>query len=217
MKLATLVYETAKDAIEFPSGFNFHGFINGDYDADRDFSTQISFAFNYINLALARLATEKKTLLKIEKVVTSATGYVEFKKGEVTAVVSDLSREYKRVLWREFQDGIAVEEAYASKIVYVEYRPYAPHFDIDSIRNPISNGEDQYEEKDVELSPYGITDEMCAYVKEYSKGGLLEYISPDLAGRHTQMAENYFASLKTQYTAFPIREIIDTVHGGGAF
>lgn len=219
MKLATLAYETIKDAIEFQSGFNFQGFINGDYDADRDFSTQISFAFNYINLAITRLVTEQKTLLKIFKDISSETGYIEFTKGKVISVVSDLSAGYERVLWREFHNGIAVQEPFVRKPVYIEYRPSVPHFDLDSIRKTALNDENDlmFVEEEIELEHFGITVEMCSYIKEFCKGGLLEYLSPDLSRRHTQMAENYFSALKTQLTQFPIREIIDVTKGGGAF
>lgn len=218
MKLANLAYEIIRDAIEFQSGFNKEGFIRGDFDEDRNFSLQISFAFNYINLAIARLITNRKTLLKVVQKSADSAGYFDFDKGEVTAVVSDLSPKYNRVFFRPFSDGIAVEGGYASKSVYVEYRPFVPNFSIDSIRHQTLDEDNRvtYEELVVKLDDYGITDEMCAYIKEYAKGGLIEYISPELSQKHTQMAENYFAGLKTRYTNFPQRQIRDELCGGGA-
>lgn len=216
MKLADLAYEVARDSIEFPSGFNKYGFVRGDFDDDRDFSTQISFAFNYINLAFARLFSSKKNLLKIVKKTPSATGYFDFADGEVTAIVSDLSRDYERVHFKPFGDGFAVEEDFASKVVYVEYRPFIPHFDLSSIREQaLEDNRVVFEEVDVELEDYGINDEMCAYVKEYAKGGLMEYLSPDLSQKHTQMAENYFSMLKTRHTDYPQRKIEDRLGVGG--
>lgn len=219
MKLGNLVYEVVRDAIEFPSGFNKEGFIAGSYDDDRDFSSQISFAFNYINLAFIRLVTERKTMLKIAKVATDGSGYVEFKSGEVISIVSDLGSAYKRVHFVNYSDGVAVEKNYASKIVYIEYRPFIPHFDLESIRNQTLDEDNEpiIVEVEIDLEQYGVTDEMCAYVKEYAKGGLLEYLSPDLSARHTQMAESYFNKLKTRYTDFPQREVEDDFSGGGAF
>lgn len=218
MKLANLAYEIIRDSIEFQSGFNKDGFIRGDFDSDRDFNLQISFAFNYINLAIARLMTSRKTLLKTVQKISDPAGYFEFDKGEVTAVVSDLSPKYKRVFFRPFSDGIAVEGDYASKSVYVEYRPAVPTFSIESIRHQTLDDDNReiYEEVVVNLENYGITDEMCAYIKEYAKGGLIEYISPELSQKHTQMAENYFAGLKTRYTNFPQRQVRDELRGGGA-
>ena len=219
MKLASLAYEIARDSIEFPSGFNKEGFVRGDYDHDRDFSSQISFAFNYINLAFARLVTGKKTLLKVVPKISDDQGYIEFKDGEVIAVVSGLGRDYERVNFLTYGDGIAVEKPYVQKVVYVEYRPAIPHFDIESIRDQAldEDNEEIIVEVEIELEQYGITDEMCNYVKEYAKGGLMEYLSPDLSQKHTQMAENYFAALKTRYTDFPQRKIEDRFGGGGVF
>lgn len=219
MKLASLAYEIARDAIEFPSGFNKEGFIRGDYDSDRDFNSQISFAFNYINLALSRLVTSRKTHLKVAKKIPNEVGYLEFGDGEITAIVSDVSPNYKRVYFKPFLEGVAVEGDYASKVVYVEYRPAIPRWSLESIRNQ-ELGEDNlpyYEEVEIELEDYGVTDEMCSYIKEYAKGGLLEYLSPDLSTKHTQMAENYFSALKTRYTDYPQRGIEDVTMGGGAF
>ena len=219
MELASLAYEIARDSIEFPSGFNKEGFVRGDYDHDRDFNSQISFAFNYINLAFARLVTGKKTLLKVVPKISDDQGYIEFNDGEVIAVVSGLGRDYERVNFLTYGDGIAVEKAYVQKVVYVEYRPAIPHFDIESIRDQAldEDNEEIIVEVEIELEQYGITDEMCNYVKEYAKGGLMEYLSPDLSQKHTQMAENYFAALKTRYTDFPQRKIEDRFGGGGVF
>lgn len=219
MKLGSLVYEIVRDAIEFPSGFNKEGFIRGDYDEDRDFNSQISFAFNYINLAFSRLVSSKKTLLKVVAKTSNDAGYIEFKDGEVISVVSDMGREYERVNFHTFLDGIAIEEAYVGKAVVIEYRPYIPRFDIESIRDQAldSDNEETIVEVEVDLEQYGISDEMCSYVKEYAKGGLMEYLSPELSARHTQMAENYFSALKTRYTDFPQRKIEDRFGTGGIF
>lgn len=219
MKLANLVYEIVKDAIEFPSGFNFDGFIRGDYDEDRDFSSQISFAFNYVNLAFARLYTGQKNILKITKKISNENGYIEMKEGEVLAVVDGLKPDYEKVSYHLFMDGIAVEKDYVGKVVYIEYRPLIPHFDMESIREQTwdEDNEVTYKVIDVDLEQYGINEEMCAYVKEYCKGGLLEYLSPDLSNRHVQMAEAYFSNLKTRITEYPIRRIVDRVGSGGAW
>ena len=220
MKAADLVYEIVRDAIEFPSGFNKEGFIEGLYDDDRDFSSQISFAFNYVNLGLTRLVTNKKTMLKVIHKMADSTGYIEFKDGEIINVVSCVRpRDYKRVAFKPFGDGIVVEGKYVSRIVYIEYRPYIPHLDMDSIRKQTLNDDNeiQYEEIEINLESYGVTDEMCAYVKEYAKGGLMEYLSPELSQKHTQMAENYFSNLQTRYTNFPQKAVEDVFNGGGAF
>lgn len=219
MKLAELVYEAVKDSIQFPSGFNFTSFINGDFDDDRDFSEQISFVFNYINLAFSRLFTSKKTKLKVVKKYAEDSGYLEFTDGEIISIVNNLAPDYERVKFKPFSDGVAVEKGYIGVVFYVEYRPFIPFFDIDDIREQTldDDNEEIYEEVEVDLEDYGITDEMCAYVKEYVKGGLTEYLSPELSQRHTSLAESYFSNLKTRYTDFPQRKIEKTFNGGGAW
>lgn len=218
MRLAQLAFDIARDSIEIEGGFNLYSFIRGDYDDDRDYSSQISFAFSYINLAFARLFTGKKTLLKVKGFTPDEKGYVEVKDGEVTAAIEEKRPDYKSIDFIPFADGIAVEGKYANKEIFIEYRPFIPRFDLSSIREQSldENGHETYVEKEIDLSDYGITDEMCAYVKEYAKGGLLEYLSPDMSQRHTQMAEAYFASLKTHHTNYPQREIKDRFGFGGA-
>ena len=219
MKLASLAYEIVRDAIEFPSGFNEIGFVRGDFDEDRNFSSQISFVFNYINLAFSRLVTSKKTLLKTVQKISDETGYIEFTDVVITAIVTDMSRNYERVHFMPFSNGVAVESDYVSKVLYIEYRPNVPRFELSTIRNQETdeNNRVYYEEIIVNLEDFGITDEMCSYVKEYAKGGLMEYLSPELSARHVQMAENYFGLLKTQHTRFPQRKIEDRFDNGGVF
>ena len=215
MKLATLAYEIARDAIENPSGFNFEGFVRGDYDNDRDYSSQISFAFNYINLFFARLLTERKTKLKIAKAVSDANGYIEFPDGKVTAVVDAVSPHYQNVRFFEYLNGIALEKKWVSKVVSIEYRPLIPHFSLEDIRKLSTDAENDamYEEVVINLEDYGITDEMCAYVKEFAKGGLMEYLSPELSEKHAQKAEGYLNRLPVQHTQFPQREIKNVMEG----
>lgn len=219
MKLAELAYEAVKDSVQFDSGINFDGFIRGDYDQDRDFSEQISFAFNYINLAFSRLFTSKKTLLKVVKKYAEDSGYLEFTDGEIISIVNNQAPNYERVKFKPFANGVAIEKGYIGVVLYVEYRPYIPHFDMDDIRQQTldDDNEETYEEIEIDLEDYGITDEMCSYVKEYVKGGLTEYISPDLSQRHTSLAESYFSNLKTRYTDYPQRKIEMTFNGGGAW
>lgn len=228
MKLALLAFEIVRDSIEFPSGITEEGFVRGDYDNDRDFSAQISAAFNYINLAFSRLVTSKKTILKVTTAAPYSTGYIEFTLGNITAIVDTLQQDYTNVRNTPYSNGVAIESKFIIPVVkdgkivadtysplYVEYRPKIPHFDLNSIRKQglDANNEEEIQEVEIELEDYGITDEMVPYIKEYCKGGLMEYMSPDLSQKHYQIAESYFANLKTQYTHFPQRHV-DTSIGG---
>ena len=165
------------------------------------------------------MVTGRKTLLKTIQKISDESGYIKFDEGEVIAVVSDLGNAYERVHFAPYSEGIAIEKSYVQKAIWVEYRPAIPHFDIESIRDQITNDDNDVEivEVEVELLDFGVTDEMCNYVKEYAKGGLMEYLSPDLSQKHTQMAESYFSSLKTRYTEFPQRKVENLFDGGGVF
>jgi len=233
MKLALLAFEIVRDSIEFPSGITEEGFIRGDYDNDRDFSAQISSAFNYINLAFSRLVTSKKTILKVTTAAPYSTGYIEFTLGNITAIVDTLHPDYTNVRNTPYSNGVAIESKFIIPFIengknvtdssgnvvylplYIEYRPKVPHFDLESIRKQgvDENNEEEIQEIEINLEDYGITDEMVPYIKEYCKGGLIEYLSPDLSQKHYQIAESYFADLKTQYTHFPQRHV-DTSIGG---
>lgn len=203
MRLAELAYEVAKDSIEFPGAINFIGFVRGDYDEDRDYSQQISSAFNYINLAFSRLITDKKTLLFVDKETSDDGGYIDMGGDKVTAVIDMPNPNYSNLRFMEYGNGIAIEKPGAE--VYVEHRKTIPHFALDSIRKDglDDDGKATTVENEIELKDYGITDEMCSYVKEYAKGGMTEYISPSISQTHINMAESYFAKLKTMHTNYP--------------
>lgn len=204
MRLAVLAYEIARDAIEVSSGFNFDSFVRGDYDEDRDYKQQISFAFNYINLALGLLESNRKTILKMAVEKSNENGYIAFDKGGVTAVVDSLAPSYNHVHWKPFDEGIAVEESYVEKDVFVEYRPHIPHFDLEDIREQkFVDGELTNEEIRIDLSEYGVNDVMCSFIKEYAKGGLMEYLDPSLSQTHVSLASSYISSLRTRYSEFP--------------
>ncbi len=206
MRLAVLAYEIARDAIEVSSGFNFDSFIRGDYDDDRDYKQQISFAFNYINLALSLLESNRKTLLKIASERSDDKGYVGFIKGEITAVVNSLAPNFEHVHWKPFADGFVVEEAYVGKDIFVEYRPRIPHFGLDSIRvQKFVDGDLTNAETKIDLNDYGVTDVMCSFIKEYAKGGLMEYLDPSISQTHVSLASSYISSLRTRYSEFPPR------------
>ncbi len=222
MNLANLVFEIVKDAIEIPnSSITFDSFIEGDFDDDRDFSSQISYAFKYINLAFARLRSLNKTLLKTTSVTPDSTGYIEFEDGEITAVVNRIRSNYRRISFYPYSDGIAIRPGAVQDgaPVFIEYRPNIPYFTLSDIRTESTDdtGETVYVEVEIDLADYGITDEMAQYVKEYASAGLMQYLSPDMSSQGIQMAEAHFAALKTRYTNYPQREIVNKIGSGGAW
>ena len=220
MRLAQLIYKISRNIMQTtPDGFSFNAFIQGDFDTDPDYSSQIAFAFDYANLAFQRLYTARKTKLKsaLRFPITGTGGFLPFEEGEVTAVYRfSPDGGYVTYPFKPFRAlgkrGVAVDRAALicdregkSIPLWVEYRPYIPHFDIEDIRqeglDPINELETI--EKEVDLEQYGLTDEMCAYVAEYAEGMLMENASPELSARHVNMAEAYFTGLKTEHTEFP--------------
>ncbi|MCI1244469.1 MAG: hypothetical protein LKG11_00715 [Bacilli bacterium] len=219
MRLAQLAYECVKDSINFESGITLDGFIQSDFDSDRDFAMQISSVFSYINLAVSRLATNQKIPSKIEE-CDVADGKVSFAKGRILNLVDKLSDGYARIPFRTTGDsfGVAIIDDEFSFLlkVFVEYVPEVPHFTMDSIRTASTNesGEATMAETKVDLmAEYGIDNQMCDYIKEFVKGGMLEYISPDSNKWHTNLSEQYFAAIRNRSTSF-FQQSVKNKHGG---
>lgn len=212
MRLAELAYECVKDSINFASSISFDSFIQGDFDEDRDYETQISGVFSCMNLAFSRLAAGTKIPLKLEECDVSKNGLIEFSKGRVVNCVDTIYGGYVRIPFRTTgdADSIALQGPIPrNRKAWVEYEPRVRHFTMDDIRVERLDEDDeavfaeQTAEKNVDLlQEYGIDEVMCDYVKEFVKGTLMEYISPDLARWHLNLAEQYMRELRTKTTAY---------------
>ena len=218
MRLAELAYECVKDAIGTSEGITFDGFVAGDYDSDREFAMQISSAFSCINLAFARLVTGRKIPYRLDECVVS-DGKVPFSKGRILNVVDRLGEGYVRLPFRTTGNAndVVITDDVAARLakVFVEYEPSIPHFTIDSIRKASYDGigEPETVEERIDLEAlYGIDGQMCEYVKEYCKGAMVEYVSPDSSKWHTQLAERYFSELENRGTQF-YQQSVRNKHG----
>ena len=220
MRLAQLAYRVIRNNMQNPpDGLSFQSFVQGDHDADPDYVSQISFAFEYIDRALQRLVSEKKTLLKILNIAPTEVGFIPFKNGKITSVFYRLPYGYERVYWNNAEGGIVVSGLRYKKErepaeVSVEYRKDIPLFELEDIRKE-GLGETGYPvtcENEIDLEGYGVTDEMCAYVIEYAEGMLMENVSPELSAKHLNYAETYFTRLETHHTDYPQTNV--SRHGG---
>lgn len=215
MRLAQLAYRVIRNNMQNPpEGLSFNAFVSGYHDQDPDYVSQISFAFEYIDRALQRLVTEKKTKPMVFKAAPNHIAFVPFDKGEVTAVVLPKRDGYESLNWHEAEGGIVVSPLVYAKgedgkrtpaLVCIEYRAAIPLFELEDIREEAldADGYPITKEREIDLEDYGVTDEMCAYVIEYAEAMLMENVSPDLSAKHLNYAETYFARLKTRYSGYP--------------
>ena len=94
----------------------------------------------------------------------------------------------------------------SSSVYYMEYMQDIKHFTRDDFfKKEIADNE--YEERDIDLKEYGITDTMCSYIIEFVQGHLLENIDSSLANMHRAYAEQCFDDLETQQTSFSQRVV----------
>ena len=218
MRLAVLIYECVKDSINFASSISFDSFIMGDFDDDRDFETQISGVFSCANLAFSRLAAGMRIPLKLEECDVGEDGFVPFSKGRVVNAVDQPGQGYRRIPFRTSGDSfgiVLVAGAPSNGKVWLEYEPELPHWSMSDIREERLDESNEWvmAEKEIDLMDYGIDRVMCDYVKEFVKGTLLEYVSPDSAKWHLNLAEQYMKELRPRTTAFYQGSVMDAQGG----
>ena len=206
----------------------------------KDWALQFSGVFNALNLALSRLSDADKLPYKV-KAVEAEDGVVDLtdEEGEPIgeprniAYVFDDGR-YDNVEFRTIDSGFkavlvserdternrfvpyhrlrAGQSSSLDGTLMVEYRPYLPHFDEDSLTTEEEG--DVYKDASVDLlKEYGITNKMCDYIKEFVKGQVTEIMSPDTAVMHVNRAEAYFEELRRAETNYYPNKIKNRMKG----
>lgn len=205
MKLSKLVFECVRDSITLPNSINYISFINGAYDNNKDYVNQISGVFGALNLALSRLFDSNKTLYSTKEVNVNGNQF-EFNDGDVVNVVQLEQKSFKRLEFRNLNQGklIHILDSNAPSNVVVEYKPKIPHFDIEDMKSITLDEENKYIVKDnnIELEEFGISDNMCPYIKEFVKAQLTEFIDPNISNNHNNRAEQYFQGIRQASTSF---------------
>lgn len=212
MKLSKLVYECVRDSVQLPNtNVNYVSFVNGDYDTSKDYIRQIANVFGALNLAISRLWDNNKISYSTKEVDVIDNGF-DFLEGEVINVVEIYKDSFKRYEFRSMDFGkkiILFTDDEMPKKVIVEYRKTIPHFDMEDIKQ-VELDEDNkliVVDENIELEDYGITNNMCSYLKEFVAAQLTEYIDPTMSNNHNNRAEQYFNSLKQASTSFYQRNI----------
>jgi len=207
MKLSKLVFECVRDSIQLSNpNMSYISFVNGDYDNSKDYIRQISSVFGYLNLAISRLYDNDKIPYATKKVEVK-NDWFTFEDGEVINVVKLEKSSYTTYDFRTLNFGkeivIFSKENLPSELL-VEYRKKIPHFDIDDMKTITLDETNQYivEDTNIEMEDYGITDFMCAYLKEFVSAQLTEYLDPTMSNNHNNRAEQYFQSIKQASTSF---------------
>ena len=200
MRLSELVFECVKDSITLPNpSISCTQLINDMVEASpigKDWELQASGVFSALNLGLSRLRDENKIPYSIKEVeLKDGTGNLS--DGDIINVVrflSDGSYESLRFNTLGLGGDFRIVTPFNEKIekVTVEYKKTLPHLST-YILVEIKDGED---DANIDLKGgYGITDNMCDYLKEFVKGQLMEYVSPELANMHNNRAEQYFNAI----------------------
>ena len=202
----------------------------------KDWALQFSGVFNALNLALSRLSDADKLPYKV-KAVEAEDGVVDLTDdgepiGEPRNIVyvfddgrydnvefGTVDSGFKAVLVSErdternrfvpYHRLRAGQSSSLDGTLMVEYRPFLPHFDEDSITVSKTN-----EDTSVDLlKEYGITNKMCDYIKEFVKGQVTEIMSPDTAVMHVNRAEAYFEELRRAETNYYPTKIKNRMKG----
>lgn len=217
MKLSRLIFECVKDSINIPN-FNFDefSFLAGDFNTSKDYSSQISGVFDSVNLALARLYDSNKISYATEEMTIESNNF-KFDKGEIVNIVVPYKSSYRRLEFRtlEFGTRIKIFETKMPLNILVEFKKRIPHFTEIDLKSIVLDEENKIivQDNNIELLEYGITDYMCAYIKSFVKGQLMEYLAPDLANMHNNRAEQYFQNIQKASTAFTQNQVRTSFRG----
>lgn len=209
MKLSELAYQVVKNVKYLEdAGFTYNSFINGDYDADQDYSNSINNAITPINEAIHRLSDRNKILYQIvsygvpkDALLNISQLSISIKK--IKSVFYMNGNQYLKVGYREYGKGFVFIQTVLNYPLYIEYIEDIKNFDKEDIYNSGN---------DIELGNLGISETACSYIIEYAQGKLQEAIAPELANMHITRAEQYMEDLEEQQTSFN-QEVVAKKYG----
>ena len=212
MLLSKLVFLSVKNVIYLDdTSFNYEGFINGDFDNDIDYATNINNVFSPLNEAISRLSDLDKIpyivdQVPIENCVINLDDCSRKVKKVINIAQVGSDGSYKKLGHVMFgRNGVRVVSPYSTiNTFYVEYKEKIPAFSEEDIV-PIVDGQDNNIDLNAE---YGIDDAMSNYIMEYVQGKLLEPLAPELANMHITRAEAYFNNIVSAQTSFP-QQMVD--------
>jgi len=191
MLLSKLVYLSIKNVIyNNDSSFTYGNFMNGSFDNDIELSLQINNAFSPLNEAIARLSDLDRIPFRYEPVYTKEVDLETFLH-PVKDIIGVFN--FKAVPFKQIGNTLVLLEGDKG---LVEYKENIKTFSKDDLVPLVYDEDDgSYEDKNIDLKVYGISESACAYIIEYVKGKLLEPIAPEMANFHISTAENYFMNL----------------------
>lgn len=223
MLLSKLVYLAIKNITYFDDmAFTYEAFLQGKYNHDSDYATNINNIFTPINEAISRLSDLERIPYRVESVNVSLieNNILLFNKlnhnvKQVISIAQVYGSNYRPLEWRVFgADAVKIDDYIdKDKPVYIEYKEDIEQFDIDSFYYHYVENEnevlvlDQDTVRDIELRELGITDSVANYIMEYAMGKLAEQIAPELANMHITRSEQYFNNVHVNKSAFPQKEV----------
>ena len=215
MNLSNLVFNAVKNVKYLEdSNFSYDGFIRGEFDNDMDYANSINNVFAPLNEAIHRLSDMNKISFKVERLPSpSSNGLVDIRSitYDIKTIVNIFvlsNGDYKKINHREFgRDKILLVDSFCvSGEYYIEYIQDIPNFSKDDIYY-FEGTDSVIDQRDINLTDYGISDTMCSYIIEYCQGKLMEPIAPELANLHLTRAEQYFNDLDTRQTSFHQKQV----------
>lgn len=229
MLLSKLVYFCIKNAVFYDdSAFTYEAFLQGKYDSDPDYATNIHNIYSPLNMAISRLNDLDRLPFAINSVTSDSNSFsvASFKDNikeimGVAAFYQGSIRPLNYVYANNLDTIRVISDLYPEEEVKVEYKRNIPYFVNykDAILNGdwitgevffhyekhqnLTTGNDVWEKTaDPDMADYGVNDGMANYIIEYVKGCLLEPIDAHLAVMHLNRAESYFNNLPVQEGAF---------------
>jgi len=216
MLLSKLVYLSIKNVIYQNDGtFTYESFMNGNFDNDIDLSMQINNAFSPLNEAIARLNDLNRIPYRFEKKTPSIYGEIET--GEFSHDVKEIigvMQNNEAIAFKQLGSTLYLEKFDSSKEAIIEYKEDIKFFTSEDLVELDYDELGGYEDHNIDLKQFGLSDSMCNYIIEYVKGKLLEPIAPELANLHITTAEQYFAALN-QVKRATIQTIISKKYSAG--
>lgn len=109
--------------------------------------------------------------------------------------------------------GFYITDSHVHPYVLVEYKKRIPHFGYKDIVKVELDSDLQVVDNNIDMESFGISDQMCDYLKEFAKAQITETIAPEISNNHNTRAEQYFADLPDVDTMFAQREIRNVQKG----
>lgn len=208
MRLVDLMIMSIKETVRDDNkNFTVENFLNGDFDDDTSYETEMNNVMLSINRGISRIVTAGKLPYKhvvlvgdVESDTYDLSEYKDIRNIKSVYIIKNGKIEcigYQLLSKNELYLGYGLDTN-----IHIIYERQVKNFSINDVYTETNvDGENKKLANDLDLDEaYGISDEMCNYIAYFAKSELFEDSEPDRCKRYLNYFEQFLSEIKVDRT-----------------